>query len=77
MTMLKQMAITCCAMLAFGFASTVHAQEAGETFAPLQVGDAAPEFDLAGSDGKQYKLSDFKGKQAVILAFFPKAFTGG
>lgn len=43
----------------------------------LKVGDAAPDFSLAGSDGKTYKLSDFKGKQAVVLAWFPKAFTQG
>lgn len=45
--------------------------------ADLKVGDAAPEFTLKGSDGKTYKLSSFKGKQAVVLAWFPKAFTGG
>jgi peroxiredoxin Q/BCP len=43
----------------------------------LKVGDLAPDFSLAGSDGKTYRLSDFKGKQAVVLAWFPKAFTGG
>jgi peroxiredoxin Q/BCP len=43
----------------------------------LKVGDKAPDFSLAGSDGKTYKLSDFRGKQAVVLAWFPKAFTGG
>src|SRR5260221_12557151 len=43
----------------------------------LKVGDAAPDFSLQGSDGKTYKLSDFKGKQAVVVAWFPKAFTGG
>jgi peroxiredoxin Q/BCP len=32
---------------------------------------------MQGSDGKTYKLSDFKGKKAVVLAWFPKAFTGG
>lgn len=42
----------------------------------LKVGDAAPAFSLAGSDGKTHKLSDSKGK-AVVLAWFPKAFTGG
>ena len=41
------------------------------------VGDNAPDFTLEGSDGKTYKLSDFKGKQAVVIAWFPKAFTGG
>ena len=35
------------------------------------------DFSLQGSDGKTYKLSSFKGKQAVVLAWFPKAFTGG
>jgi len=43
----------------------------------LKAGDVAPDFDLPGSDGKTYKLSDFKGKQAVVIAWFPKAFTGG
>jgi len=43
----------------------------------LKVGDAAPNFSLTGSDGKTYKLSSFKGKQAVVVAWFPKAFTGG
>ncbi len=45
--------------------------------ADLKVGDAAPDFALPGSDGKTYELSDFKGKQAVVIAWFPKAFTGG
>ena len=43
----------------------------------LNVGDPAPDFVLEGSDGKTYRLSDFKGKQAVVIAWFPKAFTGG
>ncbi len=43
----------------------------------LKVGDAAPDFSLPGSDGKTYTLSQFKGKQPVVIAFFPKAFTGG
>jgi thioredoxin-dependent peroxiredoxin len=42
----------------------------------LNVGDKAPEFSLPGSDGKTYSLADLKGK-TVILAWFPKAFTGG
>jgi len=45
--------------------------------ADLKVGDAAPDFALKGSDGKTYKLSDYKGKQAVVIAWFPKAFTRG
>ncbi|WP_226703748.1 peroxiredoxin [Microbulbifer elongatus] len=43
----------------------------------LEVGDKAPEFELAASDGKTYRLADFKGKQAVAVAWYPKAFTKG
>ena len=45
--------------------------------ADLGVGDKAPDFKLEGSDGKTYKLSSYKGKKAVVLAWFPKAFTQG
>lgn len=44
--------------------------------ADLKVGDMAPDFELPGSDGKVHKLSDYRGK-TVVLAWFPKAFTGG
>jgi peroxiredoxin Q/BCP len=50
---------------------------AAASAAELQVGDPAPNFTMVGSDGKTYSLSDFKGKRAVVLAWFPKAFTGG
>ena len=42
-----------------------------------KVGDPAPDFALVGSDGATYRLSDFKTKRAVVVAWFPKAFTGG
>jgi peroxiredoxin Q/BCP len=42
----------------------------------LKVGDQAPDFTLPGSDGKTYTLSQLKGRW-VVLAWFPKAFTGG
>jgi peroxiredoxin Q/BCP len=45
--------------------------------AELKVGDPAPNFSLKGSDGKTYALADFKGKKPVVIAWFPKAFTGG
>ena len=47
------------------------------TAADLQVGDPAPNFTLQASDGHTYTLSDFAGKRAVVLAWFPKAFTRG
>ena len=43
----------------------------------VSVDEPAPGFELPGSDGKTYKLADFKGKQAVVIAWYPKAFTGG
>ena len=45
--------------------------------ADLKVGDPAPDFQLQATDGKTYTLADFKGKQAVVLAWFPKAYTRG
>ena len=43
----------------------------------LAVGDPAPDFTLPGSDGESYRLADYKKKQAVVLAWFPRAFTPG
>ena len=47
------------------------------TTAELKPGDPAPDFTLPGSDGKTYHLADYRGKEAVVLAWFPKAFTPG
>jgi thioredoxin-dependent peroxiredoxin len=60
------------ALMAVSLVSFASAQTA-----ELKVGDAAPDFSLQASDGKTYKLSDFKGKRAVVVAWFPKAFTQG
>ena len=43
----------------------------------LKVGDTAPDFTLQGTDGKSHKLSEYRGNKAVVLAWFPKAFTQG
>ena len=43
----------------------------------LKAGDVAPAFSLPGSDGKTHSLAEHRGKRAVVLAWFPKAFTGG
>ena len=61
--------LTMALLAVFAMAAASHAE--------LKVGDAAPDFELPGSDGKTYKLSDFAGKQAVVVAWYPKAFTGG
>ena len=42
----------------------------------LNPGDHAPPFSLPGSDGMTHDLANYEGK-TVILAWFPKAFTGG
>jgi peroxiredoxin len=53
----------------------------GQTVQPphtnLKVGDTAPDFTLPSTAGGTVKLSDFRGKSNVVLAFFPAAFTGG
>ncbi|MGE0447861.1 MAG: peroxiredoxin [Vicinamibacterales bacterium] len=43
----------------------------------VKVGDMAPDFNLQGTDGKMHKLSDYRGKTNVVVAWFPKAFTQG
>jgi len=42
-----------------------------------EPGQAAPPFALAASNGQTVRLADYAGKKQVVLAFFPKAFTGG
>jgi peroxiredoxin Q/BCP len=49
----------------------------GETVVRLEPGDVAPDFELPGSDGRTYRLRDFAGTRAIVVAWFPKAFTGG
>ncbi|MDP4652155.1 MAG: redoxin domain-containing protein, partial [Haliea sp.] len=66
MKLIRSLALLC--MMAFVMPSM--AEE-------LNVGAAAPDFSLMGSDGKLYSLADFKGKQAVVLAWYPRAFTSG
>ena len=59
------------ALLAF---STAFAADAPK---PPDVGDKAPAFSLPGSDGKTHSLAEYAGKKIVVLAWYPKAFTGG
>ena len=42
----------------------------------LKPGDPAPDFSLLGSDGRTYRLKELAGRP-VVIAWFPKAFTGG
>ncbi len=43
----------------------------------LQPGDVAPNFELGGTDGRTYRLAEYRGKQAVVLAWFARAFSAG
>jgi len=62
--------------LSAALAGTLAAQHAPPK-TNLKVGDMAPDFTLPSTTGKQVKLSDYRGKENVVLAFFPAAFTGG
>ena len=80
--MLKLLSV--CSIVGLGMAGLSAAQTPNtpppntppQDVALLKPGDPAPAFSLPGSDGKIHKLSDYKGK-TVVLAWFPKAFTGG
>ena len=67
-------------VLIFAFAGYAQGTQQAAPVAPitqLKVGMAAPDFELTDTDGNKVKLSDFKGKKSVVLAFYVLAFTGG
>jgi len=64
--------IVCVSLLSL-LAVSGFSAEAGK----IQVGEPAPDFTLKDQDGKEVKLSSFKEKKNVLLAFYPKDFTGG
>ena len=71
---MKSMNLLGMAGLVLGFATMAFAQAPA---VELKVGDKAPNFKLQGSDGKTYNLADLVGKKAVVVAWFPAAFTKG
>jgi peroxiredoxin Q/BCP len=83
---MKNLTLLGLASLVLAGATTAYAQgaAAAPAAAPgsapmveLKVGDKAPGFKLQGTDGKTHNLSDYAGKQVVVLAWFPAAFTQG
>ena len=68
LVVLAVIAVACCLSLA---------GESGEESMGLAVGDTAPAFTLPGSDGKTHTLKELVAEKAVVIAWFPKAFTGG
>jgi thioredoxin-dependent peroxiredoxin len=60
------------------FAAVLTAQQITPPKTNLKIGDEAPDFTLPDAEtNKPVKLSDFRGKKVVVVAFFPAAFTGG
>lgn len=57
--------------------STAAQEQTAVAKTELKVGDVAPDFNLPSDQSKPVKLSDYRGKKNVILAFYVLAFTGG
>lgn len=53
------------------------AEQPSEPITSVKVGDRAPDFELPDQNGNQVRLSDFRGKKSVVVAFYVLAFTGG
>jgi peroxiredoxin Q/BCP len=70
---LRRIATTAAATAIGAFNLATHDPEAR---VELKPGDLAPDFALPGSDGRTYRLKELAGRP-VVLAWFPKAFTGG
>ena len=68
-------ALSIALLLALGIVA--NAQKPTPPKTNLKVGDTAPDFTLPSTAGEKVKLSDFKGKKNVVLAFYVLAFTGG
>jgi cytochrome oxidase Cu insertion factor (SCO1/SenC/PrrC family) len=70
------------AFLGLALSAAVAAQTAKAPPAPppepkVKVGSIAPDFTLLDQNRKEVKLSDFRGKKNVVVAFYVFAFTGG
>lgn len=70
------MRLLAAAALMFGSCTAMLGQQPGEP-TPLKMGDTAPNFTLSSTTGAKVTLADYIGKNPVVLAFFPAAFTGG
>jgi peroxiredoxin len=75
--MKKQIALAVAFATASVFAQGALAQNIQPPHTTLKEGDMAPDFTLPSTAGGKVTLSSFRGKNAVVLAFFPAAFTTG
>ena len=62
---------------ALGLLSAAATAQTAPPATHLKVGDPAPDFTVRSTAGGNFKLSDYKGKQTVVVAFMPAAFSGG
>jgi len=72
---MKKIILSVALLCAFALCGFAQVPQTPQT--KLKVGDAAPDFTLTDTEGNKVKLSDFKGKKNVVLAFYVLAFTGG
>jgi cytochrome oxidase Cu insertion factor (SCO1/SenC/PrrC family) len=78
--MRKRIVLSLCALALLCLAMPAPAQQQPQPAVAkthLKVGDMAPDFKLKDNNGKMVKLSSFRGKKNVVLAFYVLAFTGG
>jgi cytochrome oxidase Cu insertion factor (SCO1/SenC/PrrC family) len=73
----RALAVGLAALLAVVIPAAWAQQAPANQTSTLKAGDTAPDFSLADQNGNTVRLSDFRGKQNVVLAFFVLAFTGG
>lgn len=73
--MIKKLIPAFAGLLLLTFAAVAQTPQAPQT--KLKVGDVAPDFTLTDTAGNKVKLSDYRGKKNVVLAFYVLAFTGG
>ena len=75
---MSRISMFCITIFTFIIISAISAEEKQmETFKDLKVGMAAPDFTLNDGNGDAHSLRDYLGKKNVVLAFYPKDFTGG
>ena len=75
--MLRRLPWLSASLIILIFSLVAFAQQPAPPKTHLKAGQPAPDFTLTDTEGKEVKLSDFKGKKNVVLAFYVLAFTGG
>jgi cytochrome oxidase Cu insertion factor (SCO1/SenC/PrrC family) len=69
--------LLCCTIALFAAVGLAQTPTATPVYSALKTGDKAPDFEINDTTGTKVKLSDFRGKKNVVLAFYVLAFTGG